>query len=216
MTPSIVSFIWGSMIGGARINCSTRLVKQFIGAQRCPQGSWKLSCGLNSSNHPLHRLLMWLIKEEERQDCLEANTNVHIQQVVRKMELVNANIEKLVKKSDNCKVEIQHLGKEQEVQEAQSSHLEEKLKAMEDLMEDQAMKIIGMEEITVLRSRKACMCGERIVTTSGSGSCDNFDPFSPPSPRCSYPITPKTDQLQPTFLYLIFLTWLSYQRRTRR
>ena len=40
----------------------------------------------------------------------------------------------------------------------QSSHLEERLKAMEDLMEDQVMKIIGLEEeVAVLRLRKACM-----------------------------------------------------------
>ena len=36
--------------------------------------------------------------------------NVHIQQVVRMMALVDANVEKLVKKNNNCKVEIQHLG----------------------------------------------------------------------------------------------------------
>ena len=40
---------------------------------------------LNSSNHPLHRLLMQLMKEEERRDHLEVNTNVHIQHVVKKM-----------------------------------------------------------------------------------------------------------------------------------
>ena len=100
--------------------------------------------------------------------------NIHIQWVIRKMALVDSNIEKLVKKNDNHKVEIQYLGKEQEVQEAQSSHLEERLTAMEDLMEDQVMKIVGMEEeITILRSRKACTCGERAVTTSVSGSLED-------------------------------------------
>ena len=57
------------------------------------------------------------------------------------------------------------------------------------------------------------------TTSIGSNlttSCDDFDPLSPPSPRRSYPITPKTDQLQPTLLYLIFLIRLSYQRQTRR
>ena len=53
--------------------------------------------------------------KEERQDHLEANMNIHIQQVIRRMALVNANVEKLIKKNDNHKVEIQHLGKEQEV-----------------------------------------------------------------------------------------------------
>ena len=97
--------------------------------------------------------------------------NVHIQQVVRMMALVDANVQKLVKKNKNCKVEIQHLGKEQEVQEVQSSHLEERLKVIEDLMEDQVMKIIGLEgEVVVLRLRKACTCGERTMTMSGSGS----------------------------------------------
>ena len=72
------------------------------------------------------------------------------------MAQVNSNVERLIRKNKNCKVEIQHLGKEQEAQEAQSSCLEERLKALEDLMEDQAMKIIGLEEeVAVLRSRKA-------------------------------------------------------------
>ena len=102
---------------------------------------------------------------------MEANTNVHIQHVVKKMAQVDSNIERLVKKNENHKVEIQCLGREQEVQEAQSSCLEERLKALEDLMEDQAMKIIGLEEeVVVLRSRKAYTCGERVMMTSGSGS----------------------------------------------
>ena len=117
---------------------------------------------------------MRLMKEEEKQDCLEANINVHIQHVVKKMAQVDSNIERLVRKNKNCKVEIQCLGKEQEAQEAQSSHLEERLKALEDLMEDQVMKIVGLEEeVTVLRSRRACTCGER-VTTSGSGSQEDL------------------------------------------
>ena len=102
---------------------------------------------------------------------MEANTNIHIQHVIKKMAQVNSNIKRLVQKNNNCKVEIQCLGKEQEVDEVQSSCLEERLKALEDLMEDQAMKIVGLEEeVTVLRSRKACTCGERVIMVSGSGS----------------------------------------------
>ena len=38
-------------------------------------------------------------------------------------------------------------------------------------MEDQAMKIVGLEEeVAVLRSQKVCTCGERVMMTSGSGS----------------------------------------------
>ena len=49
------------------------------------------------------------------------------------------------------------------MQEVQSSGLEERLKALEDLMEDQVMKIIGLEEkIALLRSRKACCVGRRL------------------------------------------------------
>ena len=126
---------------------------------------------LNSSNHPLHRLLMRLMKEEERRDHLEANTNAHIQHIIKKMAQVNSNMERLIRKNENRKVEIQHLGKEQEAQEVQFSHLEERLKALEDLTEDQAMKIVGLEEeVAVLRLRKACTCGERVVMMSGSGS----------------------------------------------
>ena len=125
---------------------------------------------LNSSNCLLHRLLMRLMKEERR-DRLEANTNVHIQHVIKKMAQVNSNMERLIRKNENHKMEIQHLVTEQDKQEAQSSCLEEGLKAMEDLMEDQAMKIIGLEEeVAILRSRKACTCGKRVVTMSGSGS----------------------------------------------
>ena len=94
--------------------------------------------------------------------------NIHIQHVVKKMAQVDSNMERLIKKNENHKVEIQHLGKEQEVQ---SSHLEERLKVLEDLTEDQVMKIVGLEEeVAVLRSRKACTCGEKVVTMSGSGS----------------------------------------------
>ena len=126
---------------------------------------------LNSSNHPLHRLLMRLMKEEERRDHLEANTNVHIQHVIKKMAQADSNVERLVRKNDNRKVEIQHLVTEQDKQEVQSNCLEERLKAMEDLMEDQVMKIIGLEEeVAILRSRKACTCGERVMMMSGSGS----------------------------------------------
>ena len=53
----------------------------------------------------------------------------------------------------------------------QSSHPEERFKALEDLIEDQAMKIIELEEeVAVLKSRKACTCGERVMKMSGSGS----------------------------------------------
>ena len=160
MILSIISFVWGTMTGKARINCSTRLVRQFALAWQCPQGLWKLSHGLNSSNHLLHRLLMRLMKEEEQQDCLEANTNINIRHVIKKMAQVDTNVERLVKKKENCKAEIQCLEKEQEAQEVQSSHLEERLKVLEDLMEDQVMKIIGLEEeVAVLRLRKACTCG---------------------------------------------------------
>ena len=111
------------------------------------------------------------MKEEEKQDCLEVNTNVHIQHIVRKMGQVNSNVERFVRENENRKVEIQCLGKEQEVQEAQPSCPEERLKAPEDSTEDQAMKIIRLEEeVAILRLRKACTCGERVVTMSGSGS----------------------------------------------
>ena len=97
--------------------------------------------------------------------------NVHIQHVIKKMAQVNSNMERLVRKNENCNVEIQHLVTEQDKQEEQSRHLEERLKAMEDLMEDQVMKVAGLEEeVAVLRSRKACTCGERVVMMSGSGS----------------------------------------------
>ena len=130
---------------------------------------------LNSSNSPLHRLLMRLMKEEERQDHLEANMNVHIQHVIKKMAQVDSNVEKLIRKNKNHKVEIQYLVMEQDKQEMQSSYLEERLKAMEDLMEDQAMKIIGLEEeVTILRSRKACTCGERVMMMSGSRSQEDL------------------------------------------
>ena len=129
---------------------------------------------LNSSNSPLHRLLMRLMKEEERRDHLEANMNVHIQHVIKKMAQVDSNVERLVRKNKNCKVEIQHLVTEQDKQAVQSSCLEERLKAMEDLMEDQAMKIVVLEEIAILRSRKACTCGERVMMTSGSGSQEDL------------------------------------------
>ena len=72
--------------------------------------------------------------------------NVHIQHVIKKMAQVDSNVERLIKKNKNYKVEVQHLVTEQDKQEAQSNHLEERLKAMEDLMEDQAMKIVGLEE----------------------------------------------------------------------
>ena len=88
--------------------------------------------------------------------------------VVGKMVLVNSNIDKLVQKNDHHKTEIHHLEKVQEVQEAQSTCLEERLKAMGDLMEDQVMRIIGLEEeVAILRLRKVCMCGETTTTTSG-------------------------------------------------
>ena len=42
-------------------------------------------------------------------------------------------------------------------------------------MEDQVMKIVGLEEeVAVLRLRKACTCGERVVTTPGPGSQEDL------------------------------------------
>ena len=64
-----------------------------------------------------------------------------------------------------------------------------------------------LEVVSVLGAVRGAIAGLVQLIT-----CDDFDPFSPPSPRRSYPITPKIDQLQPTFLYLIFLTRLSYQK----
>ena len=77
----------------------------------------------------------------------------------------------MVKRVKIVTMEIHCLGREQELQEVQSTHLEERLKAIKDLMEDQVMKIVGLEEeVTVLRSRKACTFGETTMSTSGSGS----------------------------------------------
>ena len=112
--------------------------------------------------------MMW---EEERWDSLEATVHEHLCLYVKKTAGINADLTLLGERSNRHRDKLNSLERKRQKQEAFNCHMEAKMLELEGTIEGQADRIAELEEeVTILRSRKACTCGERIVTTSGSGS----------------------------------------------
>ena len=120
------------------------------------------------------RLLNRILSEEERCDHLEAQLNKHLSMYVKKTRGVDADLTLLGKRADRQCSELNLLSRKEKRQEAFNRHMEERLESLESLTEEQSIKIVELEEaVAILRSRKACKCGETEESTSGSGSQDD-------------------------------------------
>ena len=112
-----------------------------------------------------------MIQEEERQDCLEATVHKHLHSYIKKTTGIDADLTLLGERSNCHHDELNSLERKRQKQEVFNRCMEAKMLDLEGTIEGQADHITELEEeVTILRSRKACTCGERVVTTFGSGS----------------------------------------------
>ena len=112
-----------------------------------------------------------MMREEERWDHLKAAVHEHLHSYIKKTTGINANLTLLGERS-NCHCdELNSLKRKMQKQEAFNHHIEAKMLDLGGTIEGQADHIMKLEEeVTILRLRKACTCGERVVMMSGSGS----------------------------------------------
>ena len=123
------------------------------------------------SNIYVCRLLNWILAEEKRREVLEANTNVHINNTVRKMQEVDTNFEEMEGSSRRHRKAIDSLEQKVDHQAEFNRHMEAMMLDLQGTVEAQGERIVELEEeLAILQSKKACKCGETAVTIVGSGS----------------------------------------------
>lgn len=84
---------------------------------------------------------------------------------------VNANLVLLDKRGDCHHEELNSIKRKQKRQEAFNRQMEEKMQVLEGTIEDQAERIVALEEeVAVLRAKKACKCGEVEASSAGTGT----------------------------------------------
>ena len=111
------------------------------------------------------------MQEEERRDHLEATVHEHLCSYVKQTTGIDANLTLLGERSNHHHDELNSLERKKQKQEAFNCHMEAKMLDLEGMIEGQADCIAELEEeVIILRLRKTCTCGERVVMTSGSGS----------------------------------------------
>ena len=109
--------------------------------------------------------------EEKRREVLEANTNIHINNTVRKMQEVDANFEELEGSSRRHRKAIDSLDRKADRQAEFNRRMEAKMLDLQGTVEAQGERIVELEEeLAILRTKKACQCGETGVSIVGSGS----------------------------------------------
>ena len=102
---------------------------------------------------------------------LEANTNVHINNTVRKMQEVDANFEEMEGSSRRHRKVIDSLERKADCQAEFNRRMEAMVLDLQGTVEAQGERIVELEEeLAILWSKKACKCGETAVTIVGSGS----------------------------------------------
>ena len=95
--------------------------------------------------------------------------NVHIQLHVKKMQGVDCDLEELDQCSHCHHSELDSIKREQSQQKEFNCCMEAKMLDLEGTIEAQGEEIIALEEeITVLKTRKACKCREMEVAIVGS------------------------------------------------
>ena len=123
------------------------------------------------SNIYVCRLLNRILAEEKRRKVLEANTNVHINNTIRKMQEVDANFEEMEGSSRRHRKAIDSLERKADRQAEFNRRMEAMMLDLQGTVEAQGDRIVELEEeLAVLRSKKACKCGETAVAVVGSGS----------------------------------------------
>ena len=123
------------------------------------------------SNIYVCRLLNQILAEEKRRKVLEANTNVHINNTVWKMQEVDANFEEMEGSSRCHRKAIDSLEWKADHQAEFNRCMEAMVLDLQGTVEAQGERIMELEEeLAILRSKKACKCGEAAVTVIGSGS----------------------------------------------
>ena len=123
------------------------------------------------SNIYVCRLLNQILAEEKRCEVLEANMNIHINNTVRKMQEVDANFEEMERSSRCHRKAIDSLERKADRQAEFNRRMEVMMLDLQGTVEAQGDRIMELEEeLAVLRSKKACRCGETVVVVVGSGS----------------------------------------------
>ena len=123
------------------------------------------------SNIYVCRLLNRILAEEKRHEVLEANTNVHINNTVQKMQEVDANFEEMEGSSRRHRKAIDSLERKADRQAEFNRRMEAMMLDLQGTVEAQGDRIMELEEeLAVLWSKKACKCGETAVAVVGSGS----------------------------------------------
>ena len=123
------------------------------------------------SNIYVCRLLNRILAKEKRRKVLEVNTNVHINNTVRKMQEVDANFEEMEGSSRRHRKVIDSLERKADRQAEFNRHMEAMMLDLQGTVEAQGERIVELEEeLAILQSKKACKCGEATVTVIGSGS----------------------------------------------
>ena len=123
------------------------------------------------SNIYVCRLLNRILAEEKRREVLEANTNVHINNTVRKMQEVDANFEEMEGSSRRHRKAMDSLEQKADRQAEFNCRMEAMMLDLQGTVEAQGDRIVELEEeLSVLRSKKVCKCGETAVNIIGSGS----------------------------------------------
>ena len=113
----------------------------------------------------------WILTKEERQTKLEAHTNVHIQSYAKTIQWIDFDLTELNNCGDRHRNKFGVIGRKLSRQEDFNCWVEQRMEEMEAMMEAQGERIIALEEeVAILKTRKACKCGEANVTSSSSGS----------------------------------------------
>ena len=84
--------------------------------------------------------------EEKRREVLEANTNIHINNTVRKMQEVDANFEELEGSSHRHRKAIDSLERKADRQAEFNRHMEAKMLDLQGTVEAQGERIVELEE----------------------------------------------------------------------
>ena len=109
--------------------------------------------------------------EEKRCEVLEANTNVHINNTVQKMQEVNANFKELEGSSHRHHKVIDPLEWKADHQAEFNRRMEAMMLDLQETVEAQGERIVELEEeLATLQTKKACKCRETAVSVVGSGS----------------------------------------------
>ena len=94
---------------------------------------------------------------------------------IKKMSGVDADLVLLGERNDHHHEELNSLKRKQKRQERFNCQMEERMQVMEGTIEDQAERVVALEEEdAVLRMKKVCKCGKVEALSAGSGTQEDL------------------------------------------